>query len=316
MSQQVKLEIIEVVDSHTGGEPTRLIVAGGPKLSGTLSQQLSTLRRDHDRFRTLVLNEPRGAEHMVGALLTTSPDPRCAAGVIFFNNVGYLGMCGHGLMGVMVSLAHMGRIAPGEHLIDTPVGQVGATLNNRNNVTVRNVPSYRTKHDIRVQVYGLGTVTGDVAWSGNWFFLCHDHSQQVIPSHIPQLTAIAVRIRQSLIAQGICGDDGAEIDHIELMKHSPRPGINARSFVLCPGSAYDRSPCGTGTSAVIACEYAAGRLKLEETWHQESVIGSVFTAHLEQHNHELIASISGTAFVNGECRIIADPLDPFAWGIA
>jgi 4-hydroxyproline epimerase len=315
MTKQMQTNIIDVVDSHTGGEPTRLIVAGGPKLSGTLAEQLTVLRRDNDRFRTLVLNEPRGAEHMVGALLTTSPDPRCAAGVIFFNNVGYLGMCGHGLMGLMVSLIHMGRLSLGDHLIDTPVGQVGATLTGKNKVTIRNVPSYRTQHDVRVKVEGLGTVSGDVAWAGNWFFLCHDHGQQVEANNIPKLTAVAINIRQALMNQGITGTGGAEIDHIELMKHHPRPGIDGRSFVLCPGSAYDRSPCGTGTSAVIACEYAAGRVKLNQTWHQESVIGSVFSTHLDKHQDDLIPTVSGEAYVNGECRLIADPNDPFAWGI-
>lgn len=315
VSTQVLPEILTVVDSHTGGEPTRLVVSGGPALSGPLDRQLEELRRDHDRLRRLVLGEPRGADHMVGALLTRSPDPRCAAGVIFFNNVGYLGMCGHGLMGAIVSLAHLGHLEPGEHRIDTPVGAVTAKLNSRNSVTIHNVASHRHAHDVRVTVPGLGTVSGDVAWGGNWFFLVHDHQQEVHAGNIPQLTQVAVAIRQALADQGITGTDGAEIDHIELMVRRPRPGIDARSFVLCPGSAYDRSPCGTGTSAVLACEHADRRLELGRTWHQESVIGSVFSAHLALQGNRLIPCLTGTAFVTGECRLIADPDDPFAWGI-
>ena len=315
VSIQVVPEVLNVIDSHTGGEPTRLVVSGGPTLSGPLSAQLAELRRDHDRLRKVVLGEPRGADHMVGALLTRSPDPRCSAGVIFFNNVGYLGMCGHGLMGVMVSLAHQGHLAPGEHFIDTPVGVVTATLNTTNSVTIRNVPSYRHAHEVRVEVPGFGTMSGDVAWGGNWFFLVHNHQQDVNGGNIPRLMQVAVAIRQALADQGVTGADGAFIDHIELMVRRPRPGIDARSFVLCPGTTYDRSPCGTGTSAVLACEHADQRLELGQIWHQESVIGSVFSAHLDLHGTRLIPCLTGTAFVNGECRLIVDPSDPFAWGI-
>ena len=308
-------DILRVIDSHTGGEPTRLVVSGGPDLRGSLIQQMEELRRDHDRLRRMVLGEPRGADHMVGALLCKSPDPRCTAGVIFFNNVGYLGMCGHGLMGVMVSLGYLGNIRPGVHLIDTTVGLVEATLTARNTVTIYNVASHRVAHEVHVEVPGLGTVTGDVAWGGNWFFLVHDHGQDVVSTNIPRLTDVATRIRDALHANGITGSGGAYIDHIELMMRQPRAGIDARSFVLCPGSAYDRSPCGTGTSAVVACEHAAGRLRTGQVWHQESVIGSTFSAKLELRNGHLLPCVTGTAYVNGESRLIADPDDPFAWGI-
>jgi 4-hydroxyproline epimerase len=308
-------DILRVVDSHTGGEPTRLVVAGGPSLRGSMGQQLEALKRDHDRVRRMVLGEPRGADHMVGALLCHSHDPRCTAGVVFFNNVGYLGMCGHGLMGLMVSLHYLGRIELGRHLIDTPVGVVEATLTDRNTVTILNVPSRRHAHDVTVDVPGFGRVTGDVAWGGNWFFLVHDHGQDVVAANIPRLTEVAVRIREALQANGITGSDGAYIDHIELMVRKPRTGIDARSFVLCPGSAYDRSPCGTGTSAVLACEHAAGRLKPDQTWLQESVIGSLFSAKLVERLGRLTPCLTGTAYVNGESRLIADPGDPFAWGL-
>jgi 4-hydroxyproline epimerase len=315
LSTQTLPDVLRVIDSHTGGEPTRLVVSGGPDLRGPLSQQLEELRRDHDRLRRMVLGEPRGAEHMVGALLCQSPDPRCTAGVIFFNNVGYLGMCGHGLMGLMVSLGYLGNIRSGNHVIDTPVGLVEATLTARNAVTIYNVPSRRHAHEVRVEVPGLGTVTGDVAWGGNWFFLVHDHGQDVLASNLKRLTDVAVRIREALHANGVTGSDGAYIDHIELMKRHPREGIDARSFVLCPGAEYDRSPCGTGTSAVLACEHAAGRLHTGQVWHQESVIGSTFSGKLELRHGHLVPCLTGTAYVNGESRLIADPNDPFAWGI-
>src|SRR5947209_18442215 len=120
---------IKVIDSHTGGEPTRLVISGGPDLGdGPLAARLERFRQHHDEFRSAVVNEPRGSDVMVGALLCTPVDPRCAAGVIFFNNVGYLGMCGHGTIGLIATLAYMKRMVPGAHRIETPVGVVTATL--------------------------------------------------------------------------------------------------------------------------------------------------------------------------------------------
>ncbi len=300
---------VQVIDSHTGGEPTRVVVAGGPDLGGgSVAEQLAVFRDRHDRFRSAVVNEPRGSDVVVGALLVPPTDPACAAGVIFFNNVGYLGMCGHGTIGLVVTLAHLGRLAPGEHRIETPVGTIAARLHDDGQVSVRNVPSYRLAQGVRIDVDGHGPVTGDVAWGGNWFFLCDDHGQDVSLANVERLTDFSWRIRRALTRQGITGSGGAEIDHVELF-------AGHRNFVLCPGGAYDRSPCGTGTSAKLACLHADGKLRPGQTWRQESIVGSAFEGTIELAGDTLIPTIKGSAYVTAEATLLLDPRDPFRDGI-
>jgi 4-hydroxyproline epimerase len=311
---------MHVIDSHTEGEPTRLIVEGGPPLGdGPLSERVRRFAAQFDRWRSLAVNEPRGNDAVVGALLCPPVDPSCAAGLIFFNNVGYLGMCGHGTIGLVATLAHLGRLAPGTHRIETPVGVVEATLHADGSVTVGNVPAYRHAHHVAVDVPGLGRVRGDVAWGGNWFFLCHDHGLALLPSNVHLLTARADAVRQALTAQGITGAGGADIDHIELLGPPQDPAHHGRSFVLCPGGAYDRSPCGTGTSAKLACLAADGTLAPGAVWLQESVIGSVFAARYERlpgNATHIQPYITGRAHVTLDATVVFDPADPFAWGLA
>ncbi|HJT71139.1 MAG TPA: proline racemase family protein [Terriglobales bacterium] len=307
---------IQIVDSHTGGEPTRLVIGGGPDLgAGSVADRLQILRTQHDYFRSAVVNEPRGSDVVVGALLCEPHVPTCSAGVIFFNNVGYLGMCGHGTIGLIASLAYLGRIDPGEHRIESPVGVVTAILHENGEVTVNNVPSYRKAAKVAVDVPGLGVVRGDVAWGGNWFFLVEEHGYDLTLKNIDALTNFTWDIRQALKAQGIAGDGGQEIDHIELFGPSSLPGVNSKNFVLCPGKAYDRSPCGTGTSAKMACLFADGKLREGQVWKQESIIGSVFEGRITARDGRVYPSITGSAFVNSEAELVLDPRDPFCNGI-
>nr|WP_321942655.1 4-hydroxyproline epimerase [Paraburkholderia tropica] len=317
------MKTLSVIDSHTGGEPTRLVTEGGPELGrGPLAERLEIFRRDFDRVRAGIVCEPRGSDVMVGALLCEPHDPACSAGVIFFNNVGFLGMCGHGTIGLIVSLAHMGRIAPGVHRIETPVGNVEAELHADGSVTVRNVPAYRYRTHVPVDVPGLGRMHGDIAWGGNWFFLVADHGQSLEFANVETLTNVSWAIRQALEANGITGEGGALIDHIELFADSTTPGLDSRNFVLCPGKAYDRSPCGTGTSAKIACLAADAALAPGAVWKQESIVGSVFEASYESHESDgdlapgyVRPSIRGTAHVSAQAQLIFADDDPFAWGI-
>lgn len=307
---------IKVVDSHTGGEPTRLVVSGGPDLgSGSLSERREIFRRHHDTFRSAVVNEPRGSDAVVGALLCEPVDPSATAGVIFFNNVGYLGMCGHGTIGLLATLSYMGRIRPGVHRIETPAGTVTATLHPDGRVSVQNVPSYRHLKQIEVEVPGRGKIRGDVAWGGNWFFLINNHPMHLSLEELDALTEYTWTVRQQLERNGITGRDGAEIDHIELYGPSSLQGVNSKNFVLCPGKAYDRSPCGTGTSAKLACLYADGKLREGEIWRQESIVGSVFEGFVTAQNGEVIPTITGSAFVNAEAELILDEKDPLCLGI-
>ncbi|MGK0189633.1 MAG: 4-hydroxyproline epimerase [Verrucomicrobiales bacterium] len=312
---------LHFIDSHTGGEPTRVIHAGFPELKGsTMAEKRNCLGESFDWIRSASVNEPRGSDAVVGALLLPPLNTAHDAAVIFFNNVGYINMCVHGTIGLAVTLAHMGRLAAHQTAtIETPVGNVQASLGANNRVTVANVPSYRSQINatVEVDVPGHGAITGDVAWGGNWFFLIDQHKLRLELSNIPQLTAFCTATRKALAAAGITGDDGGEIDHIEVFA-PPRAGMDADSqnFVLCPGGAYDRSPCGTGTSAKLACLHASGKLAPGDIWRQASIVGSVFEGAIVIESGAVIPQISGTAFVTGEGRLLLDPADPFAHGIA
>lgn len=305
---------IQIIDSHTGGEPTRVVISGGPDLGdGVLSERLEKFRNEYDHYRSAVVNEPRGSDVMVGALLCEPVDKTCVAGVIFFNNVGYLGMCGHGTIGLVVTLAYMGKIHAGKHRIETPVGVVTAHLHETGEVTIENIPSYRLAKDVEIEIGGVVKIKGDIAWGGNWFYLVNEHGKDLTLSNVEALTEYTWRIRKALTAQGITGANGQEIDHIEIFSESEK--ADSKNFVLCPGKAYDRSPCGTGTSAKLACLFADGKLKEGETWRQESIVGSVFEGSVRVDGDKIIPSIKGTAFVNAEATLILDENDPFCWGI-
>jgi len=306
---------LEVIDSHTGGEPTRVVIAGWPDLGDEpMPARRARFDAEHGRLRDAVVREPRGHDAMVGAVLVAPREPAASAGVIFFNTVGSLGMCGHGTMGVLVTLQHLGRIGPGKHRIETPVGSVATELHQGGLVTVRNVASYRYLAGVELEVAGVGRVRGDVAWGGNWFFLVHGDRRDLAMRHVERLTDEAWAIRQALAAAGVTGQGGAEIDHVELTGPSAR--ADARSFVLCPGRAFDRSPCGTGTSAALACHFADGRLPVGRSWRQESVTGSVFEGVIERvEGVRVWPAITGQAFVTGESTLVLDPRDPLRWGI-
>ncbi len=307
---------IRVIDSHTGGEPTRIIIEGGPDLgSGTMAERLAEFRTHHDNIRSAVVNEPRGSNVIVGALLCKPVHPRAVAGVLFFNNIGYLGMCGHGTIGLVATLAHMGRIQPGNHIIETPVGDITATLHPSGEVTVENVASYRHATNVEVTVESYGAIKGDIAWGGNWFYLVSEHGQHLDLANVDHLSEFSWRIRQALKREGVTGAQGSEIDHIELFGPPQTAGANSKNFVLCPGKAYDRSPCGTGTSAKVACLATDGRLAPGKIWRQESIVGSVMEATYRVVEGRILPSVTGSAFVNGEAELILNPEDPFCFGI-
>jgi 4-hydroxyproline epimerase len=307
---------IGVIDSHTAGEPTRCVLSGGPNLgAGSLASRLEKLRNEHDIFRRAILCEPRGSEVLVGALLVEPVDPAAAAGVIFFNNAGYLGMCGHGMIGVAATLSYLGRIGPGEHRIETPVGDVSITLGKEDEVTISNVEAYRYSACVPVELPGYGVIHGDVAWGGNWFFLVEDHRLTLSLEHEEQLTAFAWQVRHALAANGITGANGAEIDHIELFGAPHNPANHSRNFVLCPGKEYDRSPCGTGTSAKMACLFADGKLTPGHMWRQEGILDSVFTGRIQLEGNRILPYITGSAFVTSAATLIFQSNDPFRDGI-
>ena len=307
---------IRYVDSHTGGEPTRVVLEGFPDLgTSSLASRVEILRNQHDRFRAAVASEPRASDAMVGALLLPPIQPTSAASVIFFNNDGYLGMCGHGTIGLIATLQYLGNISPGVHAIDTPVGTVSCSLHADGKVSIQNVASYRHRHKVVVNVEQFGSVTGDIAWGGNWFFLVDAGTRQLNPGNLDDLFTFTRAIRRALTRENILGPNGEEIDHIELFGTPSQPTSNSRNFVLCPGGAYDRSPCGTGSSAKLACLAADGKLAAGDVWRQESIVGSVFECSFQRADGNIIPTITGQAFICGEGSLILDEADPFCWGI-
>ncbi|OLU24747.1 hydroxyproline-2-epimerase [Pseudomonas sp. PA15(2017)] len=305
---------IRVIDSHTGGEPTRLVMQGFPELpAGSMADQRNALREQHDQWRRACLLEPRGNDVLVGALYCVPVSADATCGVIFFNNTGYLGMCGHGTIGLVASLHHLGLMAPGEHKIDTPVGQVSATLHDDGAVTIGNVPSYRYRQQVAVEVPGYGRFLGDIAWGGNWFFLVSEHGQDLSLGNVELLTDFTWKMLRALEDQGIHGEGGELIDHIELFADDA--SADSRNFVMCPGKAYDRSPCGTGTSAKLACLAADGKLAEGERWVQASITGSQFEGRFQWDGERIRPFITGRAHLTADATLLIDEQDPFAWGI-
>lgn len=306
---------IKIIDSHTAGEPTRVIYDGFPSLQGTsLKEKKEDFEKQFDYLRKALILEPRGSDIVVGALLCKPQDPKAVTGVIFFNNAGYLGMCGHGTIGVIETLRYLGKIQAGTHKIETPVGTVECTLHANNEISVQNVPSYRYKKDLSIDVDGIGKITGDIAWGGNWFFLVNNHGQEINANNLEHLTEFSWKIRQALDRQKIRAKENAIVDHIELF--SKTHTANSRSFVLCPGKAYDRSPCGTGTSAKLACLAADNKLLPQQQWIQESVIGSQFKASYQILDKDtIIPTITGRAYIHADSTILLDQQDPFKYGI-
>jgi 4-hydroxyproline epimerase len=305
---------VRVIDSHSGGEPTRVVIEGGPDLGeGPLAQRCARFREHFDAYRSAIVNEPRGSDPLVGALLVSPHRADCDLGVIFFNNVGFLGMCGHGTIGLVASLQFAGRLAPGSVRIDTPVGPVEARLHEDGAVSVENVASRRTARGVCVQLPDGSSLTGDVAWGGNWFYLVMRHEQRMDLDNLAGLTEYTRRVRAAVNAAGY-----GEVDHVELFGPARAPGAQSRNFVLCPGDAYDRSPCGTGLSAKLACLAADGSLEEDQPWVQESIIGSTFEGRYrwsDRAKGEIVPTIRGRAYVTGEGSLHLDTADPFCWGI-
>ena len=307
---------LKIIDSHTGGEPTRVIVEGGPELgAGSMAERLDNFRSSFDHIRRALVNEPRGSSVMVGALICKPVNSQHAAGVIFFNNSGYLGMCGHGLIGLAATLYHLGLIPIGKHTIETPVGLVTINLLSANRVAIENVASYRFAKNVELNVEGLGKISGDIAWGGNWFYLVKDDTLNIDLEHTEHLLNITKSIKLALQKNKITGSYGAEIDHVELFSGKQlTDNADSRNFVLCPGNEFDRSPCGTGTSAKLACLHEDGHLKEGQVWRQQSVVGSIFEGTVAKEGNQLIPSITGEAFITLESTVYFDQNDPYQFG--
>lgn len=311
---------LRVVDSHTIGEPTRLVIddsfverleLGG----GTVADRRGVFRERYDHVRRALVGDPRGAEAMVGVIMLPPSEPGCRAGAIYFNRVGYLDMCGHATIGLAVTLGRLGRIAPGPWRLETPAGIVGVSWHGGHEATFECVPPRRIRRGLTVACAAGGRVTGDVATSGLWFFLCRDHGLPLVPEAIPRLLERAWSIRRALEAAGIAGDRGEPIDHIVLLGPPQDPGNQGRAFVLCPDGAFDRSPCGTATSSLIGCLHEDGLLAAGERWRQESILGGVYEASYRLDGGVCRPAVRGGAWITAESELHFDPADPYRSGL-
>ena len=301
--------LLSFVDSHTGGEPTRLVTGGLPSFgSGTVAEQATVFARDYDHYRRAIVNEPRGNDVLVGAVLVPPSAPEAHIGVIFFNNVGLLGMCGHGTIGLIASLPDLPDIVQ----IETPVGMVTATKNPDKSVSIVNIRSYLVLENIEIDVPGVGIISGAVAYGGNTFLLLTNHPWSS-GIHMRDVRAMTHYCETVLAA---VREVEPSVDHVELFAAPEANGNDSRNFVLCPGGQYDRSPCGTGTSAKLAWLHAIGKLSAGEIYRQESVTGSVFIGKVDAHpDGGVIPTITGTAFVTSRGELMIDPADQLGWGI-
>ena len=309
---------IDVIDSHTGGEPTRVVIGGWSMPEGdSIAEMRAYIDTHQSHFRNGVIREPRGSDVHVGALLVPAIDPSCCTGLIFFTTVGTLGMCGHGTIGVVETLRHLSRIDFGHHRIETPVGIIDVDLHLDGSAILANVPA-RFHSEACVKTKDHGVVCGDVAWGGNWFFLVSsaESAPDVTFAKRDELARFTKDVRWSLRDAGVTGDDGAEIDHVEVFGPPTVKGADSKNYVLCPGLDYDRSPCGTGTSAKLATMIHHGKLNPGEPWVQESITGTIFRCFVSMDEDKIIPNISGRAHIMAKSTLYFDDNDPFQWGIS
>ena len=305
--------MMRVIDSHTAGHPTRVIVEGAPDLgTGSVAERIERMRATHDRFRSAVVSEPRGSDILEGAMLLPPSDPANTAAVIFFDNTGYMPMSGHAIIGVVATLEYLGRIRGiGMHRIETLAGVVTTETHPSGEISVQNVASFRHEKGVTLDLSGLGKITGDIAWGGNWFFLA-DYDLGV--GNIPHLADVARTIRKTLVRDGITAA-GKDINGVALFGAASRRGVNSRNFVLRAGRSYGRSPCGTATSAKLACLFEDGTIVEGQTWRQESIVGTVFDAWVQVIDGAIRPTIRSNAYITAESMLIVDERDPFCWGM-
>jgi 4-hydroxyproline epimerase len=311
---------LRVLDSHTIGEPTRLVIdewcAASLDLgTGSVRQRRDVFRERYDHLRRAIVADPRGVEAMVGVVLVPPTDPSCDLGAIYFNRVGYLDMCGHATIGLAVSLGHLGRISPGPFRLETPAGVVGVQWHGGTSVSFQCVSPRRIHRGLVVRCADGTTVSGDVATSGLWFFICRDHGLSIDTEAISQLRDKAWAIRRSLAAAGVTGDTGEVIDHIVLMGPPQDPANHARNFVLCPDGAFDRSPCGTATSALVGCLHDDDLLAEGALWRQESILGGVYEASINRSGGVLMPTVRGQAWITAESTLHFAADDPYRTGL-
>jgi proline racemase len=319
---------LSVIDTHTAGEPTR-ILTGYSKVQGSSIFEIKRkLQAEHDWLRRFLLQEPRGHRDMFGAVLLPPKTRECDLGVIFMDNGGYLDMCGHGIIGAVTCAIETHIVKPKkEILVDTPAGVVKARTATRKgkveSVSFENVPAFKMK-SIQVQLEGK-TVPVDIAFGGNFF--AHLYAKEVAleiePRNGSKFIDLGIRIRDAVNQRGkLVHPDKPGIGRVELVEFSGPPkteDANARNVVVFGQGQIDRSPCGTGTCAKMALLHSEGKLKIGEKFVHESILGTKFlgrllgTTRVGEYD-AVVPEITGSASVTGFNRLVLDDNDPFEDG--
>ncbi|MGO4268824.1 proline racemase family protein [Paenibacillus sp. TAF58] len=311
-------KVFTTIDTHTGGNPTRTVISGVPKLVGsTMSEKMLHMKTEYDWIRKILMYEPRGHGIMSGAILVEPCHPEADIGVIYIETGGYLPMCGHDTIGVCMALVETGMIPvtePTTNLkIDTPAGLVEAELAVQNGkvqkVAFQNVPSFLYKH-VKVEVEGLGGVYCDIAYGGNFYAITDARvlGLELTPSNADIIVKMAVNLRKSINQSvNVVHPEAPYIrglTHIEFYTDPTHPDAHVKNTVIVPPGGIDRSPCGTGTSAKLAVMFAKGEIRMNEEFVHESIVGSLFRASVVGTTQvgsfpAVVTRIEGSAWITG-----------------
>ena len=317
-----------IVDTHTAGEPTRVVTNFPPVHGATMADIKKEMQTNHDWFRQFLLREPRGHTDMFGAILFPPVRKNCDIGVIFMDNGGYLDMCGHGIIGLVTCIVQIGLIEPkAEILIDTPTGAIATRIDYHNNrvrsVSFQNVPAFKVR-TTKVNIEGRLTPV-DIAFGGNFFAHVYASSLGITlePSSKGVIIDLALKIRREVNArEKVAHPQQPQINKVELVEFSAPPkseGADARNVVVFGQGQIDRSPCGTGTCAKMALLHSEGKLKIGETFVHEGILQTKFTGRLLRETkvgdyHAVLPEITGSAYITGRSRLVYDDKDPLIQG--
>ncbi|MFJ8526702.1 proline racemase family protein [Bacillus sp. NPDC094106] len=325
--------VFTTIDTHTGGNPTRTLISGLPKLVGTtMAEKMLHMKTEYDWIRQFLMNEPRGHDVMSGALLTDPCHPEADIGVIYIETGGYLPMCGHDTIGVCTALVESGLIPVYEPVtslkLDTPAGFVEVDISVENGkakeVSFCNIPAFLLKR-VCVNAEGIGYIDADIAYGGNFYAIIDAKlvGLDLVPENASQIIETAIHIRNTI-------NEKFEVihpqypfikglTHIEFYTDSTHEKANVKNTVVVPPGGIDRSPCGTGTSAKLAVLYANKKISIQEEFIHESIVGSLFkgcvleTTYVE-NIEAVVTKITGSAWLMGMHRFIYHEEDPLKEG--
>ncbi|MCX7884843.1 MAG: proline racemase [Caloramator sp.] len=328
------IRTINAVDSHTMGEPTRIVIGGVPVIPGkTMPEKKAYLEKNLDHIRTAIMHEPRGHKDMFGSIITQPTKEEADLGIIFMDGGGYLNMCGHGSIGALTVAVELGMVPVKEPytdvVLEAPAGLVKGKVKvedgKAKEVSIVNVPSFLYKQDVEVDVPEVGKLTIDISFGGSFFALVKssDIAIDICTSNAQKLCDVGMKILKAVNEQVKVQHPVLEhiksVDLVEIYGPAKNPKATLQNVVVFGQGQVDRSPCGTGTSAKLATLYAKGQLKINEEFIYESITGTMFKGRVLEETKvgdykAIIPEITGSAYITGFNQFIIDPEDPLKYG--